>query len=292
MTAKVPKGVAKSALRKVHGGSRRQEYSASTRRALVDVATDLFTERGYAGTSLDEIVAGARVTKGALYHHFSGKQALFESVFEKVEERAARDIHRAVRGNRDPWEKALGGLRAFLEVLQEPGYRRIVIADGPAVLGYERYREQEERTTFGIVQEIVSSVLATYELEPSMVETFSRVFFGAMSAAGAAVSSAEDTRKAGAEVEAAIAYILAGLRAMAESGAPLPGPADLVDDDTAEALADDDDAGRRRRAGRRPGRAVDPQVSARRVRTPYAGGRCYLVTVTLPPSAGTSSTQV
>ena len=82
--------MAKSALRKVHGTSRRQEYSASTRRALVDVATELFTERGYAGTSLDEIVAGARVTKGALYHHFSGKQALFESVFEKIEERAAK----------------------------------------------------------------------------------------------------------------------------------------------------------------------------------------------------------
>jgi len=244
MTAKVPKGVTKSALRKVHGGSRRQEYSASTRRALVDVATELFTAQGYAGTSLDEIVAGARVTKGALYHHFSGKQALFESVFEKVEERAARDIHRAVRGNRDPWEKALGGLRAFLEVLQEPGYRRIVIADGPAVLGYERYREQEDRTTFGIVQEIVSSVLATYDLEPSMVETFSRVFFGAMSAAGSAVSSAEDTRKAGDEVEAAIAYILAGLRAMAESGAPLPGPAHLTPvDDGEDAVAIDAAAG-------------------------------------------------
>ena len=149
-------------------------------------------------------------------------------MFEKVEERAAKDIHKAVRGHRDPWEKALGGLRAFLEVLQEPRYRRIVIADGPGVLGYEKYREQEERTTFGIVQEIVSAVLATYELEPSMVETFSRVFFGAMSAAGAAVSTAEDPRRASEEVEAAIAYILAGLRAMAESGAPIPGPADLV----------------------------------------------------------------
>ena len=227
MTGRAAKSVAKTALRTVHGTSRRAEYSASTRRALVDVATELFTERGYAHTSLDEIVGGARVTKGALYHHFSGKQALFESVFEKVEERAARDIHKAVRGTRDPWEKALGGLRAFLAVLQEPAYRRIVIADGPAVLGYERYREQEESTTFGIVQEIVSSVLSTYDLEPSMVETFSRVFFGAMSAAGAAVSSAEDTQTASAEVEAAIAYILAGLRQMAESGAPLPGPAQL-----------------------------------------------------------------
>jgi AcrR family transcriptional regulator len=228
MTAKAPKRVAKTALRKVHGTSRRQEYSASTRRALVEVASELFTERGYAGTSLDEIVAGARVTKGALYHHFSGKQALFESVFDEIEERAARDIHRSVRGSREPWGKALGGLRAFLDVLQEPDYRRIVIADGPAVLGYERYREQEERTTFGIVQEIVSSVLAGYELAPSMVETFSRVFFGAMSACGAAVSSAEDPRRASEEVETAIGYILAGLRQMAESGAPLPAPATVA----------------------------------------------------------------
>jgi AcrR family transcriptional regulator len=226
MAAKVGKTVARTALRKVPGTSRRQEYSASTRRALVDVATERFTEQGYAGTSLDEIVAGARVTKGALYHHFTGKQALFESVFENVEERAAQEIHRAVRGHDDPWDKAMGGLRAFLAVLQEPGYRRIVIADGPAVLGYERYREQEERTTFGIVQEIVSSVLSSYDVSPSMVGTFSRVFFGAMSAAGAAVSTAQDTGQASAEVEAAIAYILSGLRQMAESGTPISPAAD------------------------------------------------------------------
>ncbi|MEP7089165.1 MAG: TetR/AcrR family transcriptional regulator [Nocardioidaceae bacterium] len=232
MTGKVTKSVATSPLRTVHGTSRRQQYSASTRRALVDVATELFSRHGYAGTSLDEIVAGARVTKGALYHHFSGKQALFESVFDEVEERSAREIHRAVRGHLDPWEKALGGLRAFLAVLQQPDYRRIVISDGPAVLGYERCREQEERTTFGIVQEIVSSVLSGYRLQPSMVETFSRVFFGAMSASGASVSSAEDPARAGAEVEAAIAYILAGLRQMAESGADPPGPSlgDLLED--------------------------------------------------------------
>ncbi len=241
MTTKASKRAAQGALRTVRGQSRRQEYSASTRRALVEVATELFSAQGYAGTSLDEIVAGARVTKGALYHHFSGKQALFESVFERIEERAARDIQSAVRGNRDPWQKALGGLRAFLEVLQAPEYRRIVVADGPAVLGYERYREQEERTTFGIVQEIVSSVLASYDLEPSMVETFSRVFFGAMSAAGGAVSTAEDPRRAGAEVEAAIGYILAGLRQMAESGAPLPGPAELTDPPEADTSGEAED---------------------------------------------------
>jgi AcrR family transcriptional regulator len=224
MTAKVSKKVQ----RLVSHPTRRQEYSASTRRALIDVATELFAERGYAGTSLDEIVAGARVTKGALYHHFSGKQALFESVFERVEDEATAAIRRAVRGAHDPWAKAVAGLRSFLEVVQQDEYRRIVIQEGPAVLGYERFREQEERSTFGIVQDIVSSVLAAYELEPSMVETFSRVFFGAMSAAGAAVSTAEDARRASAEVESAIVFILAGLRQMAESGEGLPGPGDVV----------------------------------------------------------------
>src|SRR6478609_11315336 len=95
--------------------SRRQQYSASTKRALVEIAEELFTEHGYANTSLDAIVAGARVTKGALYHHFSGKQALFEAVFERVEQDAAKAIHQSLKGHDDPWEKALAGLRTALE---------------------------------------------------------------------------------------------------------------------------------------------------------------------------------
>src|SRR6186997_1891609 len=102
----------------VPGASRRQQYSASTKRTLVDVAEELFTENGYAATSLDAIVAGADVTKGALYHHYSGKQALFEAVFERVETDASRAIDRALKGKHDPWEKAQAGLRAFLDVVQ------------------------------------------------------------------------------------------------------------------------------------------------------------------------------
>ena len=219
-------------LRKAARTTRRQDYSASTKRALVEVATELFTEQGYAGTSLDEIVAGARVTKGALYHHFSGKQALFEAVFEKVEDDASKRIRKAVRATNDPWERSLSALRAFLDVVPEPAYRRIVIQEGPAVLGYERYREQEERSTYGIVQDIVTGVLASYDVEPSLVETFSRVFFGAMSAAGSAVAVADDTAKAGAELEAAVGFILAGLRQQAESGNALPHPEmKEIDDD-------------------------------------------------------------
>jgi len=208
----------------VPGASRRAAYSASTKRALVDVAEELFTDHGYAATSLDAIVAGARVTKGALYHHFSGKQALFEAVFERVEGDAARRIQKELRGQRDPWSKALGGLRAFLAVVQEPRYRRIVIQEGPAVLGYERFREQEERSTFANVLDIVRSVLEAgdWELEEEMLQTFARIFFGAMSSAGESVSTSDDPEAAADRVEAAIAFLLSGVQLMVETGAELP----------------------------------------------------------------------
>jgi len=213
-------------LPKVGGSSRRQQYSASTKKALIEVATAQFTEHGYGGTSLDTIVAGARVTKGALYHHFSGKQAVFEAVFAKVEDDAAKVIKAALKGTSDPWDKALAGLRSFLAVVQDPTYQRVVIQDGPAILGYERFREQEERSSYGIVQEIVGSVLeaSTYELDDAMKQTFSRIFFGAMSAAGESVSTADDPKQAVVRIEAAILFILEGIRSLAEQGITLTDP--------------------------------------------------------------------
>jgi AcrR family transcriptional regulator len=204
--------------------NRRQQYSASTKRALVDVAEAMFAENGYAATSLDAIVAGARVTKGALYHHFSGKQALFEAVLERVESDAARAIATSLTGHPDPWTRARAGLCAFLEAVQQPGYRRIVIQEGPAVLGYERYREQEERSTFANVLDIVRAVLSAghREIDEEMLETFARIFFGAMSSAGESVSSAPDPIAAAARVHSAIGFILAGLQSLADHGVQLP----------------------------------------------------------------------
>ena len=203
---------------------RRAAYSASTKRALVDVAEQLFTEHGYATTSLDSIVAGAEVTKGALYHHFSGKQALFEAVFERVEQDSAKFIQNALRGHQDPWDKSLAGLRAFLEVVREPRYRRIVISEGPAVLGYERFREREERSTFANVLEIVRSVIAagTWELDAEMQHTFARIFFGAMSSAGESVAVADDPELEARRVETAIGFMVAGFQVLVEQGVELP----------------------------------------------------------------------
>ncbi|MDH2413991.1 TetR/AcrR family transcriptional regulator [Nocardioides sp. CER19] len=208
------------------GASRRQQYSASTKRALLEVAEGLFAEHGYAGTSLDAIVAGADVTKGALYHHFSGKQALYEAVFERVESESARRIHEVTTGIKDPWEKAQTGLRGFLDIVRDPIYRRIVIQDGPAVLGYERYREQEERSSFGVVEEIVRTVLTVpgAQVDDDMIATFARIFFGALSSAGESVAASSDPELATLRVEAALSFILTGIQSLAEQGIHIASP--------------------------------------------------------------------
>ena len=201
--------------------TRRQRYSEETKQALVEVAERLFTAHGYSSTSLDAISAGADVTKGALYHHFSGKQAIFEAAFERVQSRATTGIADAAAGHPDPWDKAQAGMRAFLGAVQEPGYRQVVVSDGPSVLGHERYREQEERSTYALVDEIVRSVLTAEgrDLDDAMLDTFTRIFFGAMSAAGGSVAVSDDPAAAALRVEAAIGVILAGLQRLLDEGA-------------------------------------------------------------------------
>jgi AcrR family transcriptional regulator len=190
----------------------------------VDAAEDLFTEHGYAATSLDAIVAGAEVTKGALYHHYSGKQALFEAVFERIEAAGARTVQESLLDHVDPWEKALARLRAFLTVVRQPAYNRIVVQDGPSVLGYERFREQEAHSTFASVLDIARALLAAgdWKVDADLEHTFARIFFGAMASAGSSVAGAEDSAAEAERVELAIGFILSGLRALADQGTSLP----------------------------------------------------------------------
>ena len=207
-------------------GSRRQQYSASTKRALVDVAREHFATQGYAGTSLDTIVAGARVTKGALYHHFSGKQAVFEAVFEHVEADAARQIMAALEDPR-PMAEGDGGAAgippgrpgADVPADRDPGGSRDPrLRAVPRAGGAIDVRHRAGHRALG-------ARVVDLQLDDAMVETFSRIFFGAMSAAGESVSTAEDPGLASARVEAAIGFLLTGIRTLAEQGVSVPDPA-------------------------------------------------------------------
>ena len=110
-------------------------------------------------------------------------------------------------------------------MVRQPSYSRIVVQDGPSVLGYERFREQEERSTFAYVLDIVRAVLdaGEWKVDAEMEHTFARIFFGAMSSSGAAVSTADDADTEAERVELAIGFILSGLRSLSEQGAPMLG---------------------------------------------------------------------
>ncbi|MCW2830020.1 MAG: TetR/AcrR family transcriptional regulator [Aeromicrobium sp.] len=210
--------VTKNVLRTARKTTRRQDYSSSTKRALIDNATRLFTDHGYAGTSLDEVVAAARVTKGALYHHFPSKLALFESVFLRVQETTTGDIEKAINKSKDPWERAQIGLEKFLEVCREPQFRRICMQEGPVALGHERWQEAEREASFGIVQRVVDDLLSELGGTEALNESFAAVFYGAIRSASEYVSDAEDPDAASDEVQATIGALLAGLRLLPDLG--------------------------------------------------------------------------
>lgn len=193
--------------------SRRVEYSESTRQALVDNAVELFTKRGYAGTSLDEVVKRARVTKGALYHHFSGKQALFEAAFESVETRLFERLSKIVSTPGDAWEIAVGGLRAYVRECLEPSYQRIVIHEAPVVMGWERWREAEEHYSFGLLRAGMQLLREAGEIDEDLpVEITTRLLFGALSAGASTIASSPDPRKVSRDVERTVVRVLEGLR--------------------------------------------------------------------------------
>jgi AcrR family transcriptional regulator len=192
--------------------ARRLDYSESTRNALVDSAVELFAQRGYAATSLDEVAKRARVTKGALYHHFTGKQALFEAAFEAVEGTAVARLAELLTGPGGAWEQAKAGLRGFIEVCLDPPYQRIVIHEGPVVMGWERWREAEDRSSFGLVKAGIQALVDSGELTDLPVEVTARLLFGTLSAAATLIANSADPAATSTEVTTTITAMLERLR--------------------------------------------------------------------------------
>src|SRR5580658_9083495 len=117
--------------------SRREEYAEATNAALVESATACFFENGYAATSLDEVARRARVTKGAIYHHFASKRDLFMAVLEEKEQEGAGKVATAAAAAADAWGGVIEGFDAFLESIADPRYQRLCWVEGPAALGFE-----------------------------------------------------------------------------------------------------------------------------------------------------------
>ncbi|HUI02048.1 MAG TPA: TetR/AcrR family transcriptional regulator [Acidimicrobiales bacterium] len=192
------------------GTDSRANQAAATRASLVAAAREFFGSRGFAETSLDDVVARARVTKGALYHHFSGKEDLFAAVYEQVlREVSDRVVSEFLRP--DPWEALLAGCELWIDSHLDPAVQRIAMRDARAVLGWDTVRDVESR--YGVValrgvfrRAVRKEIIAAQPLRP-----LSLMVMGALNEACLYVADADDPVAARREVDALIERLLAGI---------------------------------------------------------------------------------
>jgi AcrR family transcriptional regulator len=192
---------------------RREAEARATREALIDAALELFTERGYAEVGTEEIVARAKVTRGALYHHFTDKRDLFRAVFERVEGDLMQRIGATMKVAEDPWELMVAGMRAFLDACEEPAVKQISLTDAPAVLGWEEWREIDNRHGLGLTRAALAGAVEAGVLRPVPLETMSHLLVAALSEAAFVIANSDDPTTAREETEAALVQLLEGLRA-------------------------------------------------------------------------------
>jgi len=193
--------------------TRRELHVEDTRRALLAAARHEFAAQGYAGSSLDDIVRRARLTKGALYHHFKNKAALLEAVYVEMEEELAVRVSRAVVDAGDSAAARLeAAIGAFFAASAEPAYARIVLRDAPLVLDPVHGREIDQAIGLGLVVELVSGMRDAGLIGPLPTVTTARMLLAAVSEIVTAMAHAEDPAGVQREGMTVIAAIIDGLR--------------------------------------------------------------------------------
>ena len=192
---------------------RREAEAQATREALIKAALELFTERGYPAVGTEEIVRRAKVTRGALYHHFEDKRDLFRVTFERVEGELMERIGASMEATHDPWELMVTGMRSFLDACNEPAVKQIALTDAPSVLGWQEWREIDNRHGLGLTRAALQGAVDAGVLRPIAVEPMAHLFVAALSEAAFLIAYSDQPREARMEVEAALLKLVEGLRA-------------------------------------------------------------------------------
>jgi len=182
---------------------------------LVRVAREMFTTPGYQATSVDEIVEQARVSKGALYHHFKSKEQLFEAVFRDVDielsQRLQDEIASAIFP--DPWTQLIAGAIAHVDAAAEdPSFRQIVLLDGPAVLGWPRWREIQASTWLGSVETMFAEFMSIGAIRAMPVRELVHLIIAALNESVMMVANAEDRDATRRAMRTVVTALLDGLR--------------------------------------------------------------------------------
>lgn len=182
-----------------------------TRSALVDAARELFGEQGYGDTSTDEVVARAAVTKGALYHHFSGKENLFRAVFEQVQHEVSDQVVEEFLGP-DSWKALVSGCNLWIRAHLDPSVRRIVMQDARAVLGADEVRAIENRFGAVALRGALRKAMHAGVLEQQPLRPLALLLMGALGEGCFYIADAPDPDEALVEVGVLVTRMLSAFR--------------------------------------------------------------------------------
>jgi AcrR family transcriptional regulator len=181
--------------------------------ALMKAARSLFADRGYADVATEEIVHRAGVTRGALYHHFKGgKEELFRAVLVEISAETARLVASRALAQHDAWEALAAGADAFLDACTEPDVRRIMLIDGPSVLGWDLWRAIDADYGLGLVEQALQRAVDAGSVIPQPVTALAHVLNGAVHEAAMVVAEADDPVAAREEMGGTVRRLLEGLR--------------------------------------------------------------------------------
>jgi AcrR family transcriptional regulator len=182
-----------------------------TRTRLLEVSRALFATRGYAAVGLAEIVREAGVTKGALYHHFAGgKTDLFRAVLAQVQVEVSATVAADADAESDPWDQLTSGCRAFLTAATDPAVRRIMLVDGPAVLGWSAWRAMDEAGSASHLADVLTTLVETGQVAAQPVTPLARLLSGAMNEAALWLAEAGEL----ADLDAVLAALFRMLESM------------------------------------------------------------------------------
>jgi AcrR family transcriptional regulator len=199
--------------------NRRVDRGQATRQHLIEVATELFADRGYEGTSIEAVLEGAGVSRGSLYHHFTGKDRLFEAVVEAVHAQVAAATLAAATASGAT--EAHGLLKAaelaWIRLAGEPVVRRILLIDAPTVLGWRRWRDIEEQAGLGMLKEILREAADAGRVPAGVVDPFAHILLAAGNELALVIALADDVAAAQASAEAAVDEFLTRLLQPPES---------------------------------------------------------------------------
>lgn len=192
----------------------KEDQSARTRGALIDAAGALFAERGYADTGTEDIVLSAGVTRGALYHHFDDKRALFEAVYTNFQtELRARILAAASVDQEAPtWERIRAGVHEYLDHSMEPAVQRVVLVEAPSVLGWARWREIDSEYALGMLKSAFRHAQDEGSLIDGDPETIAHLTLGVVSEASQVIAGASDVRAARIAVGRDVDHLIYCLR--------------------------------------------------------------------------------